>query len=133
VRSGLGSRARLLRSGCAGLTARAGVAFAAPVGAGLAARPITPTADGELGLAGDFGLGARCSVSVFAEVSGLLDTDLSNTRSGVFLQGVAGVEWAPWGPLSLIARAGKLRRMHTASLFAPGGAPVVTGGAAVRF
>ena len=128
-RPGLGGRARLFRSGCGGFTARAGLGYVLPRRSGDSSwgpRKLSRSANGELGLGADLGLGAACSVALFAEVGTLVDTDFSTVRSQAYLHTVAGVEWAPWRPLSLLAKAGELRGFN-------GSRTVISGGAALRF
>jgi len=107
VRPGLGARARLLRGGAGGLTARAHLAFAQPTGGSYGARPLAWTADAELGLAADLALGAQ--LGAFAEVAGLIDTDFKSDRTLLLAHAALGLEWSPAPGFSLAARGGQLR------------------------
>ena len=128
LRPGVAARAKLYRRGCGGFTGRAAAGWVVPKTAAPSwgARPLSSSANGELALAADLGFGPDCSVALFAEVGALVDTRFSGVQSHGFLQSVAGLEWAPVGQLSLLARAGELRGLN-------GSRSVVAGGAALRF
>ena len=128
-RPGVGSRARIFRKGCGGVTARLALSYVMPRlhgGASWGPRKLSRSANGELGVGADVGFGASCSVGVFAELGTLIDTDFSTVRSHAFLHTVAGLEWAPVRPLSLLAKVGELRGFH-------GTRAIFSGGAALRF
>lgn len=126
LRSGLGARARIFRVGCGGMAMRAQASLVQPLGGAFGSRRTARTADVEMGLQADLGLNPSCSVGLFAEMGGLLVTDFSNTRTGLFLLSVAGVEWSPLRHLSLLVRGGQLRG-------ALGARSIFSGGVAVRF
>jgi len=126
MRPGLGARARLLRRGCSGVTAKADLAVVKPLRNSYGPRPIMSAGDGEVGLQANMAFGETCSVGLSAQVSGMIDTDFSSMHTGLFLHSTGGVEWAPFHPLSLLARAGEMRGFN-------GSRSVVSGGAAIRF
>ena len=128
LRPGVAARVKIFRHGCGGFTGRAAAGWVVPRTAAPSwgPRPLSGSANGELALSADLGLGASCSVALFAEVGALVDTRFSGVQSHGFLQSLVGLEWAPWRPLSLLARAGELRGFN-------GSRSVIAGGAALRF
>jgi hypothetical protein len=120
-----GVRVRLLSERPVSLALRAAGGMTIPTSnAGYGSRSVVRTWESELGLSADWPFAPL--LSGYLELSLLGQTDFKAEHSASFGQALAGLEWAPGGPVSLLARGGVMQGSH-------GRALVGNAGVACRF
>jgi hypothetical protein len=103
-----GARVRLLSERTVSLALRVAGGMTIPTSnAGYGSRAAVRTWEGELVLSADWPFAPR--LSGYVELSLLGQTDFKAEHSAIFGQALAGLEWAPGGPVSLLARGGVMQ------------------------
>lgn len=116
------ARLRAFQKGPVQVSLRAALAYVLPTvrADGFGPRLLARTGDGELGVAFEWELAQR--FAVYAEAAALGETDFKAEHTASFAQGLLGIEWAPPGPVSLLARGGVIQGAHGRALVGSAGA-----------
>jgi hypothetical protein len=116
-----GARLRLLSERAVSLALRVAGGMTLPTSnAGYGSRAVVRTWEGELGLSADWPFAPQ--LSGYVELSLLGQTDFKAEHSANFGQALAGLEWAPGGPFSLLARGGVMQGSRGRALVGNAGA-----------